>query len=134
MLHSIFFISNHRFNINIFHALKNMCFHIRILLFKLSDELLNLYSLRLILFIVTCRTCICELACTLDKAKIIIIPPCLNIIFTNEIYRSDELYSFLICTMQLRHHCLNMRSVKHSHQNRLNNIIIMMTKRDLITS
>lgn len=70
MLHSIFFISNHRFNINIFHALKNMCFHIRILLFKLSDELLNLYSLRLILFIVTCRTCICELACTLDKAKI----------------------------------------------------------------
>ena len=66
--------------------------------------------------------------------QIVIISPCLDVIFTHKIEWTDQLHSLKICTMQFWHHRLDLSAVKHSHQDRLDHIIIMMTQRNLITS
>mgnify|MGYP002711500577 CR=1 FL=1 len=47
---------------------------------------------------------------------------------------ADQFHSLKICTVQLRHHRLNLCAVQHSHHNGLDDIVKVVSKRDLITS
>ena len=66
--------------------------------------------------------------------KIIIISPVLDISFPDQIHGTDQLHSFEIGTVKFRHHRLNLRSVKHSHKNGLDHIIVVMPKCYLVAS
>ena len=64
--------------------------------------------------------------------QIIIITPCLDIILADQIQRADQLHAFKICAVQLWHHGLHLSAVQHPHEDRLDNIIVMVSQSDLI--
>ena len=74
-----------------------------------------------------------EAAGTLNEVQFIGISPGLDILLPDEIQRADQLHPFEMLALQSRHHCLDFSGVQHAHQNRLNDVIIMMTKCDLVT-
>ena len=107
----------------------------RIYFLKFCDQILDLHSLGNTGTICTAgSTGIGKFTCTLDKMKVIIISPVFDICLPDQIHRTDQLHSLKICTMELRHHSLYLRSVKHSHQDRLDHIIIVMSKSDLVAT
>ena len=66
--------------------------------------------------------------------QIIVSCPMNDVILPHQIQWTDQLHSREIRTVQLRHHRLDLRSVEHSHHDRLDHIIKMMAKGDLIAS
>ena len=79
-------------------------------------------------------TVLCESACALNEVELILIPPCYNVIFLDQIHWSDQLHTLEILAMELRHHRLHLSAVEHPHKDRLNHIVEMMSERNLITS
>lgn len=79
-------------------------------------------------------TVLCESACALDEVELIVIPPCYNVIFLDQIHWSDQLHTLEILAMELRHHRLHLSAVEHPHKDRLNHIVKMMSERNLIAS
>ena len=134
MFHSIFFVCDNCMKINIFHTSENIIFNNRIFLRKFMDQFFNLSPLGTFFCATTGCTVLCKAACTLDKMQVIIISPVFDICLPDQIHRTDQLHSLKICTMELRHHSLYLRSVKHSHQDRLDHIIIVMSKSDLVAA
>ena len=63
---------------------------------------------------------------TLNKMKVIVVRPVNDIRLTDQIQRANQFHSLKVCTVKLRHHRLYLCTVKHSHQDRFNNIVIMM--------
>ena len=84
MFHTILLVSYNGTQIHILHALKDIALYKRIRLLELPDKILHLYTLRCILTATGC-TGIREFTCTLDKMQVIIIPPLLDIIFSDQI-------------------------------------------------
>ena len=132
MLLTFRLIRNYSIQIYIFNTLENISLHVWIHLFQSCDQLFDLHTLGTVLLIITCRTGICELACTLNEMQIIIISPCFNIILTDHIQRTDQLHSFKICAVQFRHHRLYLCRIEHSHQDCLYHVIIVMSQCNLV--
>ena len=98
------------------------------------DQFLDLRTLGALLSTAAGCTVLCKAACTLDEMKVIVIRPVNDICLTDQIQRADQLHSLKVGTVKLRHHGLDLRTVEHSHQDRLDDIIIVVTKRDLVTA
>ena len=127
-------VSNYRININIFYTSEYVLFYIRTYLGQIFYKLLNLCPLRTFSCTTTGSTSLCKSTGTLYELKIIIFFPVNNISFSYKIHRSYKLHSLKIRTMKLRHHCLNLCTIKHTHKNCFYHIIIMMSKSNLITT
>ena len=107
----------------------------RIYLLKLCNKILDLHSFGNTGSICTTgSTGIGKLAGTLDKMQVIVISPVLDICLPDQIHRADQLHPFEVCAVEFRHHGLYLCSIKHSHQDGLNHIIIVMSKGDLVAS
>ena len=66
--------------------------------------------------------------------KSIIVTPRLDIVLTHEIKRTDQFHSIKIGAVKFWHHRLDLCSVKHTHEDCLDHIIIMMSECDFIAS
>ena len=130
MLFPALLIGDHRIQVYIFHTAENMGLHIGIFLLHGADELLDLYPFGTIFLVVAGGTRVRELAGALDEMQVVVIPPCLDIVFPDEVQRADQLHALKVGTVQLGHHRLDLRAVEHSHKYRLYNIIKVMTERD----
>ena len=64
----------------------------------------------------------------------VIISPRLDIILAHQIQRADQLHALEVDAVKLRHHRLHLRTVEHSHEDCLNDIIVMMAKCDLVAA
>ena len=51
-----------------------------------------------------------------------------------QIQRTDQFHPFKVLAMQLWHHCFYLTAIQHSHQDRLNHIIKMMSQCNFIAS
>lgn len=132
--HAILLVSDDGIQVDILHASENIIFNDRILLGKFMDQFLDLRTLGALLSTAAGCTVLCKAACTLDEMKVIVIRPVNDICLTDQIQRADQLHSLKVGTVKLRHHGLDLRTVEHSHQDRLDDIIIVVTKRDLVTA
>ena len=75
-----------------------------------------------------------EFAGALDKMQAVVVAPALYIFLADKIHRSDKLHSLEIRAVKLRHHRLYLTAVDHSHKYRFDNIVKMMTERDLVAA
>lgn len=132
--HAILLVSDDGIQVDILHASENIIFNDRILLGKFMDQFLDLRTLGALLSTAAGCTVLCKAACTLVEMKVIVIRPVNDICLTDQIQRADQLHSLKVGTVKLRHHGLDLRTVEHSHQDRLDDIIIVVTKRDLVTA
>ena len=57
-----------------------------------------------------------------------------DVLLPDQIQRPDQLHPLKVCTVQLRHHRLDLRPVQHAHQDRLHDIIKVMAEGDLVTA
>ena len=66
--------------------------------------------------------------------QIIVISPVLDVILPDQVHRADQLHALEIRTVKLRHHGLYLSTVQHSHQDRLDDVIVMMSQSDLVAA
>ena len=64
----------------------------------------------------------------------VIISPRLDIILAHQIQRADQLHALEVDAVKLRHHRLHLRTVEHSHEDRLDDIIVMMAECNLVAA
>ena len=128
-------IGDDRIEADIFHAAEDMRLHLRIALFQLADELLDLLALRLCLLVGAAgRAGIGEFAGALDKMQIVRVAPRLDIVLADQIERPDQLHALKIRAVEFRHHGLDLRAPEHPHQNGLDHVVVMMAQRDLVAA
>ncbi len=82
----------------------------------------------------TSRAGIRKMTGTLQEVKVIIISPGTDVALPDKIKGADQLHPLKICAVELWHHRLDLRTVKHAHQDCLDHVIIMMPQRDLIAA
>ena len=80
------------------------------------------------------RTSVCKSACTLNKVQAVIVSPVFDILFPDQIKRADQFHALKVLAVKFWHHRLDLCSVKHTHEDCLDHIIIMMSECDLIAS
>ena len=134
MLFPALLIGDHRIQVYIFHTAENMGLHIGIFLLHGADELLDLYPFGTIFLVVAGGTRVRELAGALDEMQVVVIPPRLDVILPDEVQRADQLHALKVGTVQLGHHRLDLGAVEHAHENRLDDIIVVMAQGDLIAA
>ena len=66
--------------------------------------------------------------------QVVVISPRLDIILAYQIQRTDQLHTLEIGAVELRHHGLDLGAVEHAHENRLDDIIVVMAQGDLIAA
>lgn len=64
----------------------------------------------------------------------IVISPRLDIVLTHQIQRADQLHALKVDAVKLWHHRLYLRTVEHSHQDRLDDIVIVMAERNFVAA
>lgn len=77
---------------------------------------------------------ICEVTSALDEVKMILISPCLDVVFTDKIERADQLHSVKIRALQSGEHGLPLSGVQHSHKGGLNDIVVVMPERNFVAA
>ena len=66
--------------------------------------------------------------------QVVIISPRLDAVLADQIHRTDQFHPAEIGAVQLWHHGLYLCPVQHTHQDRLDDIVIMMTESNLVTA
>ena len=90
MAFSIFLVADHSIQIYIFHTLENISFYEWVLFLHFADQFLDLHALGTVFFVVAGGAGVGKLAGTLNEMKMIVISPCLDIIFPYQIQRTDQ--------------------------------------------
>ena len=126
-------ISDDRLQIDVVNTVEDVHVDRVTALSELRDQLLHLVALRS-LFAAACRATLRETARTLDKVEVIVISPRLDIRLADHVHRTDQLHALKVLAVELRHHGLDLSAIQHSHQRRLDHIVKMMSKRDLVAA
>ena len=134
MADTIFFITDHSVQIDILHTAEDIFLNIRILLAQLPDQILDLRTLGTFFRTAAGSAAFRETTGTLDKMQIIVIHPVNDVLLAHQIQRTDQFHSRKIRAVQLRHHRLYLRPVKHSHKDGLDHIVKMMPQRNLVAA
>lgn len=88
----------------------------------------------MILPVVTGRTGVGELAGALDEVKPVVVAPRLYVVLAHKIERAYQLHARIVRAVELGHHRLYLRTVEHSHEYRLDNIVVVVTERYLVAA
>lgn len=134
MADTIFFITDHSVQVDVLHTAEDILLNVRILLAKLPDQILDLRALGALLCTAAGSTAFRETAGTLDKVQVIVIHPVDDVFLAHQIQRTNQLHPREIRAVQLRHHRLYLRPVKHSHKDGLDHIVKMMSQRNLVAA
>ena len=126
-------VADHGVNVDIFDTaeilLSTNGFTFSVLISSLISTRFERFSL-----VIAGRAGIGKLAGTLDEMQTVIISPRLDIILAHQIQRADQLHALEVDAVKLRHHRLHLRTVEHSHEDRLDDIIVMMAECNLVAA
>lgn len=129
MIFVVNMIRHYSAEINIMRASENIHVNGRIRLAQTAKQFFDLAALR------TVRIGLCGNAARASrKFQPVILRPAYNIAFTHKIKGADKLNSLVILAFQPRKHRLHLRTVKHTHKRSLDNVVEMMSQRDLIAA
>ena len=70
----------------------------------------------------------------LQKAQAVIVAPCLDIVLSDVIQRTDQLHALIVGAVELGHHRLHLTAPEHTHQNRFDHVVIVMAEGDLVAT
>ena len=135
MPNSVLFIGDHRAEVDIGNTFEDVGFNLRICLFQSSDQFFRIKAFggsRAVL--VTGSTGVGKVTGALQKMQSVPVPPFTDIRLSNEIHRADQLHAFEMAAVQLRHHGLDLPAVQHSHQDRLDHVVKMVTERNFVAA
>ena len=74
------------------------------------------------------------MACALKEMKLVVISPRTDITLADKVHRPYKFHAFKVSAVKLSHHRLDLSALEHSHKNGLDNVIVVVTECDLITS
>ena len=120
---------------NVLCAPEKVLFHLGIGLFEFGDQSFGLEPLG------TDAAVLCsdsiffrKTAGALKESQMIKVSPGFDVLLTDQVHRPDQLHSLEICAPEFGHHRLVLSGVQHSHEDRLDDVIIMMAERDLVAA
>ena len=132
---AVLFIRDHRAEVDIGNAFEDVCLDLGICLLQGSDQLLCLKTLGgRGAILMTCGAGVGEVAGTLQEMQAVPIPPPADVCLPNKVHRADQLHAFEMSAVQFRHHGLNLSAVQQSHQNRLNDVVIVVAECDFVAA
>ena len=132
---SILLVGNDGGEIDIFHAPENVFGYDRIFFFQSTDQFFDFSPLGRFFFLPGFPgQPFRKKAGAADEGQFIVVHPVDNISFPDQVEGADQLHAFKIGTVKLGHHGLDLGTVHHPHYDGLDDIIVMVTKGDLITS
>ena len=134
--HTVLLIRDDRIQIDIFHTSENIFLYDTDLSF-LIPAISFLTSIRLeseLPSAVAGGAGVGKPTGTLDKMQSVIIPPVLDVVLADQIHRADQFHALEIGAVQLWHHGLHLCAIEHSHKDRLDHIVIVMSQRDLVAA
>ena len=104
-------------------------------LLEFADELLGLLALGFCLFVRAAGGAgVGEAAGALDEMQVVRVAPGLDVVFPDEVHRANELHAGEIGTVELRHHRLNLRAPEHTHEDRLDHIVIVVPEGNFVAA
>ena len=135
MLFAVDLITQDLVQHHIFRAAKEIFLNLGIGLFELRDQVLGLQSFGAD---AACQgtqgVLFRKFARTLQKAQTVVIAPRLDVLLADQIHRADQFHTFKVGTSEFGHHRLILSGVEHSHQNRLDGIVIVVTQRYFVAA
>ena len=132
---AVLLVGDNGAEVDVFHAAEDVLLHLRIDLFQLSDEVLDLKTLRFGLSVLVAGGAVFgELAGTLYEVEVIVVPPVLYISLADKIQRTYQLHALEVGAVELRHHGLHLTAVEHTHKYGLDNVIEVVTESDLVAA
>ena len=66
--------------------------------------------------------------------KAVVVTPVDDVFFTDEIHGADQLHSLKVCAPQFGHHALVLAGVEHTHEDRLDHVVIVVAEGDFVTA
>ena len=101
------------------------------------NQLLHLLTLGRMNLLLQCSlpgNPLCKATGALKKSQMVIFLPGKNILLFHQIQRTNQLHTFKIRAVKLRHHRIHLRSIQHTHQYRFNHIVKMMAQSNFIAA
>lgn len=119
----------------IFSTPEEVFLNLRIGLFELCDQILGLEPFGADISglgaqIVLLR----EFTGTLQEAEAVVIAPCLDIFFADQIHGAYQFHAFEVGAPEFGHHSLILAGVEHSHEYGLNGIVIVVPQRYFVAA
>ncbi len=71
---------------------------------------------------------------TLDEMQMVAVAPGLDVLLADEIQRTDQLHAVIVGARHLRQHGLPLTGIKHAHECGFDDIVEMVSERDLIAA
>ena len=115
-------------------AAEDAVLDIRIVTHQAAQQNLDLLPLGAAASVVADGAGLGKAAGALDKFKVIVPPPCDDVLLADAVERADQRHTREICAVQLGRHGLQLRAVEHAHDGCLDNIIEMMAERDFVAA
>ena len=131
---AVILISQDCIHADVLHAAENVPFDGRGCFLQLGDQPFGLQPLGSGSSVAVHRACVCKVTGTADKLQSIDIPPCLDIVFADQIQRANQLHSFKVGAVELWHHGLCLTAVQNAHQCCFYYIVIMVAESNLIAA
>ena len=128
-------VGDYRAEVDVLNAPEDILLNLRIDLFELRDEVLDLQPLGIGLSVLVAGgTGLGELAGALQEVQSVVVPPVLDISLADEIKRTYQLHALEVGAVELRHHGLHLSAVEHTHENGLDNVIEMVSESYLVAA
>ena len=134
MTFSILFVANNRIQIDILHTSENITLDKWVRLFQCPNQLFDLHTFGFCFFVITGGAGVSKFTSTLNEMQIVIISPRLDAVLADQMHRTDQFHPAEIGAVQLWHHGLYLCAVQHTHQDGLDDIVIVMAESNLIYS
>ena len=134
MTFSILFVANNRIQIDILHTSENITLDKWVRLFQCPNQLFDLHTFGFCFFVITGGAGVSKFTSTLNEMQIVIISPRLDAVLADQIHRTDQFHPAEIGAVQLWHHGLYLCAVQHTHQDGLDDIVIVMAESNLVTA
>ena len=114
-------------------AVEDALFDIRFVFFEPAEQLFDFRPLGIAAAVATLPVP-GQRTRTMDKRQPVRIRPGKNIFLMHAVQRPYEFHAFKVLTAELWHHRLQLGTVEHPHERRFDNVVEMMSQRDLVAA
>ena len=134
MLDSAGLEAGHRVKGDGVDAVEDALFNVRVALTQTAQQKLDLFPLRDVDVPCVRGTPFRKAAGALDKLKAVVARPGDDVVFVYAVERADQRHALEVCAVQLRQHGLKLGAVEHADERRLDHIVEMVPKSDLVAA
>ena len=89
-------VTQHGVQMDILHALEEISFDVRVVLFQVGDQVFGLQSLGIGIALALKGTGVCKMAGAADELQSVCVAPFFYAVLTDEIHRADQFHAFEI--------------------------------------